>query len=853
MPKINYQFYTFNEEHFAVPLSLPISDEKRSWSTVTSYIQQLLEYPPDNPEMHPKECIIVLLAGMKDLHNEQTYRNLTIPVCEDKKPVRYIKEAGKGLQNPGKFDEHQLRQARPILLVATEDIMELFGEAPGVNLSESTWRYQYRLDLDARIKFWDSGIWHQYVPIDGRGDTEEYHFGTRFLKTFQKMEQWYEQGLYATFVALENLEFQTRLMQHSFIADIGHHGHETRVTPFKFHSEAVMARMSAQIISDLTAELIQQFKWRLLLVDDYAISEVSSLDKRCKISKLTLIHEILHQELGQESGIFEIIPPKPKNKQAEEKEVVSEIINHSITMMQQNTYDVILLDYLLGAGEMERTGREYGYDFLRELIHRITTENTNNLHKGPMAGIDNPERARKITEDTNNLHKGPMGRFWVFPISSFPFAFADKLRQLGMDGFSDHWYLSGGGDPICTPELFRYNFLNVIKQQISACYLHPHALKDFFNRFSGINNNGILWRDLVLNAIESIHLNKSVLENDETQGSLFAQTMLSFIRNNDAYKTKLNQMKSFVANIMEIPYFKIDIALQNLEVSEKKALKQKSAMFFRPEEKLEKQIQKHSGNTFNFDGERLRWLPATIDKIAEVEVLRLGNNQLKMLPIELTSLQNLRQLDLSYNHLETLPKSMRALTRLEYLDLTGNPNLPEYLRIKHEGKKEIQELFANAASWDHQRRKKIVVSYANQEKNELLELEKILNPLERAGLISFWTDNQILPGQEWNPEIQGQFQQADIILLLVSASFLASDYIHNVEMNIAIERHAKGECQIVPIILKECDWQHDPLKKFQALPKGIRPVYSPHRASPDEAWKEVSEGIRKVIKSGRLS
>lgn len=836
MSKIQYQFYTFNEEHFAVPLSTfsGKTDKKQSWATVTAHIEVVLGCTPSTGSAHEHSCIIVLLADMKDLHEEQTYRNLTIPLPETQIAIRHIKEGGKDLQNPDKFDENQLRKARPILMVAAEDIMGLFAEASGENIQESPWRYQYRLDLDARVKFWDSGIWHQYVPIEGHQDTDTEHFGKRFKETFNRMAQWYKDGLYATFVALENLEFQTRLMQHSFIADIGHHGHETRVTPFKFHSETVIARMSADIIEELTPKLIREFKWRLLLVDDYAEEPISSLDKVCTITKSKLIKQVLQENFDEGFDAFEIKSPI----QADGTIAKSEIIEHSLTMLKQGTYDIILLDYLLGEGKKERTGREYGYDFLRELIDHMTD--------------DKKKKKKKI-------HKGPLGRFWIFSISSFPFAFADKLRQLGMDGYSDHWYLSGGGDPICTPELFRYNFLNFIKQQISECYLHTNALENFFNRFSSIEN-GILWRNLVLNAITSIHLNKSVLENDEAHGSLFARTMLSFIRNNRDYKTTLDQIRSFVANIMQIPYFRIKDALTNPEGKETintEALMQKSALFFQAEKKLETKIKKCSKHrdrdTFDFDGKRLRWLPATIKELTNLRVLRLGNNQLSTLPSELAQLSQLKQLDLSYNQLEALPNNLKDLATLEYLDLTGNPDLPEYLRTKHEGKSEIQELFTNTAVWNRDRRKKVVVSYANVDSKEFLELEKILKPLVRSGDIAFWADTRILPGDQWDPAIQKHFQQADIILFLVSADFLASDYIYNVEMNIAMERHSKKECQIIPIILKECDWQHEPLKKFQALPKGIRPVYSQYRSSPDEAWKEVSEGIRKVLTDGRLT
>ena len=46
-----------------------------------------------------------------------------------------------------------------------------------------------------------------------------------------------------------------------------------------------------------------------------------------------------------------------------------------------------------------------------------------------------------------------------------------------------------------------------------------------------------------------------------------------------------------------------------------------------------------------------------------------------------------------------------------------------------------------------------------------------------------------------------------MILLLVSADFLASDFCHEVELARALERHDRNEAHVIPIILRPCDWQ----------------------------------------------
>ena len=62
-------------------------------------------------------------------------------------------------------------------------------------------------------------------------------------------------------------------------------------------------------------------------------------------------------------------------------------------------------------------------------------------------------------------------------------------------------------------------------------------------------------------------------------------------------------------------------------------------------------------------------------------------------------------------------------------------------------------------------------------------------------------------GEEWAGEIDHNLEKADVILLLVSADFLNSDYCYDIELRRAMERHEAGDAVVVPIILRECDWQ----------------------------------------------
>ena len=85
------------------------------------------------------------------------------------------------------------------------------------------------------------------------------------------------------------------------------------------------------------------------------------------------------------------------------------------------------------------------------------------------------------------------------------------------------------------------------------------------------------------------------------------------------------------------------------------------------------------------------------------------------------------------------------------------------------------------------------------------------------------------------------------MLLLVSADFLASDYCYETEMATALERHRRNEAIVIPISLRTVDVTGTPLADLQALPSGTAIASRSNTAGVDEAFREVSEGIRKAV------
>ena len=120
-----------------------------------------------------------------------------------------------------------------------------------------------------------------------------------------------------------------------------------------------------------------------------------------------------------------------------------------------------------------------------------------------------------------------------------------------------------------------------------------------------------------------------------------------------------------------------------------------------------------------------------------------------------------------------------------------------------------------------------------------------LSVLQRQNVIALWNDHVTDPGQKWKNEIDRNLEQAQVVLLLVSADFLASDYCWGIEMKRALERHESGQALVIPVILRPVDWTEAPFGKLQALPEDAKPVTS--WANQDEAFANIAMGIRKAV------
>ncbi len=140
---------------------------------------------------------------------------------------------------------------------------------------------------------------------------------------------------------------------------------------------------------------------------------------------------------------------------------------------------------------------------------------------------------------------------------------------------------------------------------------------------------------------------------------------------------------------------------------------------------------------------------------------------------------------------------------------------------------------------------KLFYSYASKDDRWRRKLETHLSLLQREGFITGWHCQNITAGAVRTSELDAHLTTADIILLLISPDFLASEYCYSIEMKKALARHSTGEACVIPIILRPTDWMQALFGDLQVLPSNMRPVS--RWRNHDEALLDIVMGIRKTV------
>ncbi len=163
-----------------------------------------------------------------------------------------------------------------------------------------------------------------------------------------------------------------------------------------------------------------------------------------------------------------------------------------------------------------------------------------------------------------------------------------------------------------------------------------------------------------------------------------------------------------------------------------------------------------------------------------------------------------------------------------------------------------EQTLAKFASENKTLAPKIFISYSHRDEEFKDELVKMLAGLQRRGVIDAWQDRLIKPGAEWFNTIKQAINECDLALLLVSADFIASRFINDEELPDLLKRREKEGMIVIPIIVRDCMWQSEPvLKDLQALPKDGKAVieFAKENGERDKVWKDIATVIEDRAKA----
>jgi hypothetical protein len=139
----------------------------------------------------------------------------------------------------------------------------------------------------------------------------------------------------------------------------------------------------------------------------------------------------------------------------------------------------------------------------------------------------------------------------------------------------------------------------------------------------------------------------------------------------------------------------------------------------------------------------------------------------------------------------------------------------------------------------------VFFSYSHRDEGLRDQLETHLAMLKRQGFITTWHDRRITAGESFGDAISAHLERADIVLLLVSPDFIASDYCYEKEMMRTLERHKEGTCTAIPVILRPCDWHDAPFGALLASPKDGKAITL--WPNIDEAFLDVTRAIKGAL------
>jgi nucleoside 2-deoxyribosyltransferase len=145
-------------------------------------------------------------------------------------------------------------------------------------------------------------------------------------------------------------------------------------------------------------------------------------------------------------------------------------------------------------------------------------------------------------------------------------------------------------------------------------------------------------------------------------------------------------------------------------------------------------------------------------------------------------------------------------------------------------------------------RDSVFFSYSHADATYLDRMLIHLRPVERSGALALWSDTKLQAGDRWKDEIRAALGKARLAVLLISADFLASDFIATDELPPLLATAEAEGARVIPVIVKPSRFlRDDSLVRFQALNDPQLPLIRMSEADREELYAKLAEIIEKEL------
>lgn len=171
-------------------------------------------------------------------------------------------------------------------------------------------------------------------------------------------------------------------------------------------------------------------------------------------------------------------------------------------------------------------------------------------------------------------------------------------------------------------------------------------------------------------------------------------------------------------------------------------------------------------------------------------------------------------------------------------------------KLSHVGTADIETIIENQSqSKSNQRqRDQVFISYSHKDSKWLQRLQVHLRPLERVGTIDRWDDTRIHPGTKWRYEIEKAIKRARVAVLLISADFLASEFVMNNELPPLLQAAASEGAIILPVIVSPCRFEKtEGIRQFQSVNQPSRPLSALDKTRREEIFVQVADAVEAML------